>query len=162
MNKERELLKRWLSDFGKIHPDVGLIKDTKELLAQPEQEPKFNFDLERMKAAIESPISDVTVDDLAKQTEQEPVAWQFRTFHGEYTVCPGWDVWEHCTEQKFNNVSEHVTKGFYQVRKLYTAPPKREPLSEEAVSELLMGGFSTHLMDLVRMVEKAHGIGGGE
>ena len=40
---------------------------------------------------------------------------------------------------------------------------KREPLSEGAVSEFLMGGFSTHLMDLVRMVEKAHGItGGGE
>ena len=26
-------------DFGKIHPDVGLLKETKELLAQPEQEP---------------------------------------------------------------------------------------------------------------------------
>jgi len=39
MSRERELLKRWLIDFGKIHPDVGLIKDTKELLAQPEQEP---------------------------------------------------------------------------------------------------------------------------
>ena len=38
MSKERELLKRWLIDFGKIHPDVGLIKETKELLAQPEQE----------------------------------------------------------------------------------------------------------------------------
>ena len=36
---------------------------------------------------------------------------------------------------------------------------KREPLSEEAVGELLMDGFSTHLMDLVRMIEKAHGIG---
>ena len=43
---------------------------------------------------------------------------------------------------------------------LYTAPPKREPLSEDAVGELLMGGFSTHLMDLVRMIEKAHGITG--
>jgi hypothetical protein len=39
MSIERELLKRWLFDFGKIHPDVGLIKATKELLAQPEQEP---------------------------------------------------------------------------------------------------------------------------
>jgi hypothetical protein len=39
MSKERELLKRWLIDFGKIHPDVGVIKETKELLAQPEQEP---------------------------------------------------------------------------------------------------------------------------
>jgi len=36
---------------------------------------------------------------------------------------------------------------------------KREPLSEDQVSELLMSGFSTHLMDLVRIIEKAHGIG---
>jgi hypothetical protein len=39
MSRERELLKRWLIDFGKIHPDVGVIKETKELLAQPEPEP---------------------------------------------------------------------------------------------------------------------------
>ena len=38
MSKERELLKRWLIDFGKIHPDVELMKDTQTLLAQPEQE----------------------------------------------------------------------------------------------------------------------------
>ena len=43
---------------------------------------------------------------------------------------------------------------------LYTK--KREPLSDETVGEILMGGFSTYLMDLVRMIEKAHGIGGGE
>ena len=46
MSKERELLKRWLIDFGKIHPDVGLIKETKELLAQPEQEPIEDGELE--------------------------------------------------------------------------------------------------------------------
>jgi hypothetical protein len=86
---------------------MKLMKETKELLAQPEQ------------------------------TEQEPVAWQFRTFHGEYTACPGWDVWEDCTEPKFNNVSELITKGFYQVRKLYTAPPKREPLSEATINYYL-------------------------
>ena len=37
---------------------------------------------------------------------------------------------------------------------------KQKPLSEEAVGELLMGGFSTHLMDLVRMIEKPNGITG--
>ena len=36
---------------------------------------------------------------------------------------------------------------------------KREPLSEQAVGELLRGGYSTHLHDVVRKVEKAHGIG---
>jgi hypothetical protein len=91
------------------------------------------------RVAVQLPVFDLKkasdlvdeIQELLAQPEQEPVAWQFRTFHGEHTVCPGWDVWEHCTEQKFNNVSEHVTKGFYQVRKLYTAPQKREPLSEE-------------------------------
>ena len=38
MSKERELLRRWLIDFGKIHPSVELLRDTQELLAQPEQE----------------------------------------------------------------------------------------------------------------------------
>ena len=36
---------------------------------------------------------------------------------------------------------------------------KREPLSEQAVGELLRGVYSTHLHDVVRKVEKAHGIG---
>lgn len=43
MNRERQLLKRWLIDFGKIHPDVELLKDTQALLAQPERE-SINLD----------------------------------------------------------------------------------------------------------------------
>ena len=38
-----------------------------------QEEPKFNFDLERMKAAIES-VSDVTVEDLMRQVKQEPLS----------------------------------------------------------------------------------------
>ena len=105
MSKERELLKRWLIDFGKIHPDVGLIKDTKELLAQP-----------------------------------EPFMFKDRKSTGSLIV------------------HDAMYKRGYARAELDL---KREPLSEEAVSELLMGGFSTHLMDLVRMIEKAHGITGG-
>lgn len=37
MSKERELLRRWLIDFGKVHPDVELMKNTQELLAKPER-----------------------------------------------------------------------------------------------------------------------------
>jgi hypothetical protein len=40
MSKERELLKRWFSEFGKIHADIKLLRDTQTLLAQPEQEPE--------------------------------------------------------------------------------------------------------------------------
>lgn len=39
MSKERDLLKRWVLAFGDIHPDIKVLKETQELLAQPEQEP---------------------------------------------------------------------------------------------------------------------------
>ena len=39
MSKERELLKRWFNDIGIIQADIKLLRDTQELLAQPEQEP---------------------------------------------------------------------------------------------------------------------------
>ena len=85
MSVERDLLGKWHN--GDLLPEeyMQLMKETKELLAQPKQEPKFNFDLERMKAAIESPISDVTVDDLAKQVKQEPVVIDENTSDGYHT-----------------------------------------------------------------------------
>ena len=134
MSRERELLQRVAVQLPvfDLKKASDLVDEIQELLAQPEQ------------------------------TKQEPVAWQFRTFHGEHTVCPGWDVWEHCTEQKFNNVSEHVTKGFYQVRKLYTAPPKREPLSDDEIEQIWGQDSLGTTVDFVRAIEKAHGIGGEE
>jgi len=35
MSKERDLLKRWLSEFGRICCNKNLLIETKELLAQP-------------------------------------------------------------------------------------------------------------------------------
>ena len=46
--------------------------------------------------------------------------------------------------------------------KLYTAPPKREPLSDEAICQILLKKEWKGFVDLVRIIEKAHGIGGGE
>jgi len=37
MSKERKLLERWFDEFGKIHADIKLLRDTQTLLAQPEQ-----------------------------------------------------------------------------------------------------------------------------
>lgn len=39
IRRERELLKKWLIDFGVVHPSVELMKETQELLAQPEKAP---------------------------------------------------------------------------------------------------------------------------
>ena len=150
MSIERELLKEVLEYFDPLGLNTehcgDLPERIKELLAQPEQEPKFNFDLERMKAAIESPISDVTVDDLVKQVKQEPVGI-VRTIGG------------------YPDDSEHVVdwlckyKDLKEGDKLYLAPPRREPLSEDTILRLI----SEHRYfppNLVRAIEKAHGIGG--
>ena len=152
MSKERELLKRWLIDFGKIHPDVGLLKETKELLAQPEQGHKFNFDLERMKAAIESPISDVTVDDLAKQVKQEPVALEIgmskeREFlkklryatHLENDLRKELEelltqqepvMWRWVEKSKAVVYFEDLADADYVLEPLYLEPTKRDPEKE--------------------------------
>ena len=55
MSKERELLKRWLIDFGKIHPSVELMKETQNLLAKPEQESVYQK-LSRIEDGIEVEI----------------------------------------------------------------------------------------------------------
>ena len=39
MSKERELLERWVSQFGNLRHDFNLLTKTKELLAQPEHIP---------------------------------------------------------------------------------------------------------------------------
>ena len=150
MSKERELLRRVkvlleCSNMEPLQRQTDLIVgEIKELLAQPEQEPKFNFDLERMKAAIESPISDVTVDDLAKQVKQEHVGI-VRTIGG------------------YPDDSEHVVdwlckyKDLKEGDRLYLAPPKREPLSSIKILELT--SKHEYAINLIRAVEKAHGIG---
>ena len=113
-----------------------------------QEEPKFNFDLERMKAAIESPISDVTVDDLAKQVKQEPVAWMYE--------------W-------VNEIGEPVKSivyNFYEdsnLIPLYTAPPTREPLSDKEITKntpkLIHIGERLAFHAGVRFAERHHIIG---
>jgi hypothetical protein len=78
MSKERELLERWLDDtiFEPEELD-SLMEETRELLAQPEQE-SVNFDLERMKLAVESPVSDVTVEGLIDKVKSNRVFYQER------------------------------------------------------------------------------------
>ena len=73
------------------------------------------------------------------QPEQEPVAWM-NDFGG-------------CFLSDGNKYSENWTA-------LYTAPSKREPLSYEAVCEILIKKEWKGFVDLVRIIEKAHGITG--
>ena len=46
--------------------------------------------------------------------------------------------------------------------KKYSAPPKREPLSDDEIVALWANKSPANEFECVRLVEKAHGIGGGE
>ena len=47
-------------------------------------------------------------------------------------------------------------------RPLYASPPTREPLSDDAIHEIFQNNQWKSFLQLARILEKAHGIGGGE
>ena len=121
MSKERELLGRWHN--GDLLPEeyMQLMKETKELLAQPDQ------------------------------TEQEPVATKLESH--QFTAF-------HVSALDFKKLQK-LPIG----TKLYTAPPKREPLSEDKLDALAEAnitdeGIAGYYLGF-RDAEKMHGIGGG-
>ena len=149
MSIERELLEKVISgdNKGDFFVSYDLYKEIYKFLAQPED-------------GIEAEIlpSEVWFDgyeagkrsaSLSKKPEQEPVGI-VRTIGG------------------YPDNSEHVVdwvckyKDLKEGDRLYLAPPKRDPLSEEAVCQILLKKEWKGFVELVRMVEKAHGIGGGE
>ena len=88
-----------------------------------------------------------------EQTEQEPVAWKvIDKTNGEFM---------------FSRVKPMERSYKYDVViPLYTAPPKREPLSDKEITKntpkLIHIGERLAFHAGVRFAEKHHGIGGGE
>jgi len=52
-----------------------------------------------------------------------------------------------------------VNKDRWKLYPLYAVPPKREPLSDEAICEILLKKEWKGFVELVRQVENFHGIG---
>lgn len=101
------------------------------------------------------------IENYLAKPEQEPVAWmweqlEFDSYLEEY----GEDFVLMLNEDKPNSSEE----GIENIRPLYTAPPKREPLSEGVIwdnlpeTPLACSGFIRG----VKFAEKLHGITGGE
>ena len=91
------------------------------------------------------------------EQEQEPVAWIIETeIYGKLSE------WV-CTDKK------HYLEAHDSIKEpipLYTAPPKREPLSDKEITKntpkLIHIGERLAFHAGVRFAEKHHGIGGGE
>jgi hypothetical protein len=92
----------------------------------------------------------------------EPVAWEYREWHNEFTAKPGWSEWKRVEPRNVHmgtvadSVQEfeaYITQGFkYELRPLYTTPqtaPKGEPVAE--VRTMMTGGnagIATHIVAL--------------
>ena len=117
-------------------------QETKELLAQPEQN-NTQYLLDQV-ARLTAENAMLKEKWLA-QPEQEPVVWQVIGIAGFMYVY----------NKPIDEVYEHHT-----VNALYLAPPQREPLSEDEIVALWANKSPANEFECVRLVEKAHGIGG--
>ena len=96
------------------------------------------------------------IEQLLAQPEQEPVV-KITSIHADGENLPvvitgvvlsdAVNIWD--LPIKNNNL-------------LFLAPPKREPLSDEEIVKLWANKSPANEFECVRLVEQAHGIGGGE
>ena len=155
MSKARELLKRFMHELTKEElcsvPDE-LQAEIEELLAQPEEEGVYQKIL-RIEDGIEVEIlpSELWQDGYetgkrSMQPEQDPVAWMSINNNGGISI-----------DSYYDNHKDYVP--------LYTAPPKRETLSDKEITKntpkLIHIGERLAFHAGVRFAEKHHGIGGG-
>ena len=97
------------------------------------------------------------IKQLLAQPEQEPVAWITewvqRYRHNDTPIMDRAVSFTKCDAPAVPNPN-YIP--------LYTSPPKREPLSEDEIVALWANKSPANEFECVRLVEKAHGIGGGE
>ena len=90
---------------------------------------------------------------LSKQPEQEPVAWmydhQIEVGYDKYTEV---NIIETCARNLESN-------NCINIRPLYLAPPKQEPLSVERIADLWTDINTNSVRNFARAIEKEHGIG---
>ena len=164
MSKERDLLVSCLDEF-QYHevPCSDLIRAIRWVLAEPEEEGVYQKLLRIEKENyVEMLPSELWLDGyeaekksalLSKQpekTEQEPVAWMLIDKETGARI------------PKAYKPEHGVNKDRWELYPLHTTLPKREPLSDEAICDILIKKEWKGFVELVRIIEKAHGIGGGE
>ena len=92
------------------------------------------------------------IEELLAQPEQEqePVAWMLIDKETGARI------------PKAYKPEHGVNKDRWELYPLFASPPTREPLSDEEICEILLKKEWRGFVELVRIIEKAHGIGGGE
>ena len=152
MIKESGLLNLCAVAFKARNICPFLLTEISELLAQPEQEVYAKGYAEAMKQQVYEAYESGRKSAL---TEQEPVAWmydhQIEVGYDKYTEV---NIIETCARNLESN-------NCINIRPLYLAPPKQEPLSVERIADLWTDINTNSVRNFARAIEKEHGIGGG-
>ena len=134
-----------------------------------DNEPK-NFYAEILEQYQNQKISGGKVLDLIGQLQElmrcefEPEECQWRILNNDGFVITDW---EKCSKYQYENPTEYYLPLFrkVEVRALYAAPQKREPLSDLEIiniCEVIEGSTTTKedmFVNICRDIEKHHGIG---
>ena len=157
MKIEREFLKK-LRYASLLENDLR--KELEELLAQPEQKPVTDKPTETAMAVMPNGVCVSNVYDAYEEgrksvmSEQQPEAWIIVNKETGYRT------------QVSDLTPFLYHREIFEVIPLYTAPQKREPLSEDKLDVLAEAnitdeGIAGYYLGF-RDAEKHHGIGGGE
>ena len=174
MSKARELLKRFMHELTKEElcsvPDE-LQAEIEELLDQPEE--GVYQKLLRIEDGVEVEIlpSELWQDGyeagkrsalISKQPEQEPFDWETKK-KSYLDEIDRLGVEANKDQEEIDRLTDLLFSkkpATYIGETQWMQVP--DPLSDEAICQILLKKEWKGFVDLVRMIEKAHGIGGGE
>jgi hypothetical protein len=150
MSIKRQLLQKVVNHMWQGE----LVDEIKELLAQPEQD-NIQYLLDQVaRLTAENAMLKEKWSTPKPESEQQPEAWIIVNKETGYRT------------QVSDLTPFLYNREIFEVIPLYTAPPKREPLSEDKLDVLAEAnitdeGIAGYYLGF-RDAEKYHGIGGGE
>jgi hypothetical protein len=157
MSKERELLaaaldfldpRRWL-DPADQHILNILSRDIEELLAQPEQD-YIQYLLDQVaRLTAENAMLKEKWSTPKPESEQQPEAWIIVNRDTGYRI-------------QVSLFPDLYNKDMFEVIPLYTAPPKRERITNEEIYNhccAMDSSYTCNFIDGVEWAEQQHGIG---
>jgi hypothetical protein len=145
MNKQREALQMALDALESDNPDIMLRAGIaiREALAEPE------LKLQIIPSHIRAPGKSMFYQDEKPEQEPEPVAWRIADERD----------WEYRTEPPLEADIQWSAQYGRKYEPLYTTPPARKPLNDEQIDALELPPNGCTMRELVRAIERAHGIG---
>jgi len=96
---------------------------------------------------------------IEQAERQEPVAWADLLKEADQIVRSN-PLWKQFIDG--TPLSSAIAVWMADFAQKYTAPPQRQPLTDEEIKAVIRAGEYDSMEEFARAIERAHGIGGGE